>query len=429
MEALSSPLVLTGEPLLISTDLALQLQELLSGDLGQLRAAIGGMTRDGMQSPPMRMTDDGFAVISMLGPVSRYDSYVSWIMSFLFGVGCTTDSLIDQFQTAFNDPACRGIRFLPDGPGGDGAAICDLGDMIYQMRDVKPVVAYVDNLAASATYWPTAACNLVVLSDAAFVGSIGVVSLMRTGGADGLIEIVSSQSPNKRPDLSTAAGRSVHQQRVDSLADVFIGRMAKYRGVSVEKVESDFGQGGVLIGEKAVAAGMADMVGDSVAAFAALRELADNVGGNQQYWRGVSMAENTGGEPITSMDALAAAYPGLVAQIKADARAEGALSERGRIQKIDKLDTPNNRAIAGELITTAKWDGKTTSAELAEQILNASTEKTAATAQARQDDGKEVPVVKDQPGQQDAVTNDSISAQIAAMANENRGYPVGTLRK
>jgi ClpP class serine protease len=42
---------------------------------------------------------------------------------------------------------------------------------------------------------------------------------------------------------------------------VFVGDVARYRGVSVETVLSDFGQGGVFVGQQAVDAGLADAVG------------------------------------------------------------------------------------------------------------------------------------------------------------------------
>jgi hypothetical protein len=75
------------------------------------------------------------------------------------------------------------------------------------------------------------------------------------------MQIVSSQSPRKRLDPDSQEGRNQIQQTVDSLAEVFISAMARNRGVTVEKVLSDFGGGGVLVGRAAVDAGLADKLG------------------------------------------------------------------------------------------------------------------------------------------------------------------------
>jgi ClpP class serine protease len=75
------------------------------------------------------------------------------------------------------------------------------------------------------------------------------------------VEIVSSSSPDKRLDPNTDAGRAKVQSMVDALADVFIGSVAKFRGTTPERVASDFGRGGVMVGAQAKAAGMVDRIG------------------------------------------------------------------------------------------------------------------------------------------------------------------------
>jgi len=90
------------------------------------------------------------------------------------------------------------------------------------------------------------------------------------------VEIVSSSSPDKRIDPNTDAGRAKVQAMVDALAEVFVSSVAKFRGVGTEKVLSDFGRGGVLVGAQAKSAGMADRIGslDSVIAELAGRQQA-----------------------------------------------------------------------------------------------------------------------------------------------------------
>src|SRR5690606_21790544 len=131
----------------------------------------------------------------------------------------------------------------------------------------KKTVAYVGNMAASAAYWIASAADEIVIDATAQLGSIGVVMgwiddsrAMEKAGYEE-IEFVSSQSPNKRPDHKTDEGRAVIQQEVDDLAAVFVAAVAENRGVTTDKVITDFNRGGLLVGAKAVAAGMADRLG------------------------------------------------------------------------------------------------------------------------------------------------------------------------
>jgi hypothetical protein len=68
---------------------------------------------------------------------------------------------------------------------------------------------------------------------------------------------------------------------VDGLAQVFIGKVAQFRGTTAARVASDFGHGGVLSASDALAAGMADSLGsleallDGDALGAPMREVRD----------------------------------------------------------------------------------------------------------------------------------------------------------
>ena len=80
------------------------------------------------------------------------------------------------------------------------------------------------------------------------------------------IEIVSSQSPNKRPDVETEEGKAKIQEHIDALAEVFINKVALHRDISPKDVIENFGGGDVFVGDKAVRIGLAD----SLASFEAI---------------------------------------------------------------------------------------------------------------------------------------------------------------
>lgn len=199
------------------------------------------------------------AVIPVTGPIYRYASFFTEMCG-----GATVETIARDLRAALDDRSVRCILLSLDSPGGEAAGINELAGMIRSANDTKPVKAYVGNQAASAAYWLASAAGEIVCSDTAMLGSIGVVmgwTAREPRAGEKRYEFVSSQSPNKRPDPDTEKGKASIQQMVDDLADVFVATVARYRGVTADDVIERFGAGGILIGQKAVDAGMADRVG------------------------------------------------------------------------------------------------------------------------------------------------------------------------
>lgn len=203
---------------------------------------------------------DGIAIIPVTGVISRYAGMFEAICG-----GTSTQTLALRIQSAIDDPACRGVLLAVDTPGGEANGIHELSEMIYANRDKKQITAYVSGYGASAGYWIAAACGSVVMDATAAVGSIGTVQSFRfrkeRDDSIETLELVSSQSPDKRLDPRSERGKEKYQESLDQLSDVFINCVAKYRGTTRDKVLSDFGQGWCLIGADAVKAGMADKLG------------------------------------------------------------------------------------------------------------------------------------------------------------------------
>ena len=196
---------------------------------------------------------DGVAVIQVSGPLFRYANLMTRIC------GATSYELLAQdFNKAVQNPNIKGILLDIDSPGGEVNGCSELSDMIYQARGTKPIIAYASGACCSGAYWIASACDKILAADTAILGSIGVVSIFEKDDEDKTIEIVSSQSPNKRPDINTEEGKAKIQARVDELAEVFIAKVARNRGITAVDVVKNFGAGDVSVGQHAVRNGLAD---------------------------------------------------------------------------------------------------------------------------------------------------------------------------
>lgn len=239
-----------------------------------------------------------------------------------------------DFRAMVSDPVVTDIVLAIDSPGGNIVGVSEFAQMVNSCP--KPTTAYVYGMAASAAYWIAAACHTVVGVDTAEFGSIGVVMTYQdTSKADAArgvenVEIVSSQSPYKRPDLSTDDGRASVQLVLDDLAGVFVDSVAAYRGTKPETVLESFGKGGMMAAKRAQAAGMLDKIGtmESIFTISGPGVMPEAACKPKTMEAGMPGDNKT----LTAAD-LVSQYPEAVQQI----RAEAAATERTRIQSIETL--------------------------------------------------------------------------------------------
>lgn len=199
----------------------------------------------------------GVATIPVDGPIFRKANLFT-AMS-----GATSlEVLAKDFHAALHNPQVRSILLAIDSPGGEATGVNEFAEIVYAARGQKPIVAYVEGLGASAAYWIASACDEIICDATAMLGSIGVVAAMDAPDETGEeIVFVSTQSPNKRPDLRTDDGKLQIQSLIDATADVFVTAVARNRGVSTEHVLERFGAGGLKLGADAVEAKLADRLG------------------------------------------------------------------------------------------------------------------------------------------------------------------------
>jgi ClpP class serine protease len=212
-------------------------------------------------------------ILSVRGVLCRHPNIITeWCG------GTSYAQLAHDFQVLLDDSSVGAIVLDCDSPGGEVTGCGEFASLIYQARDRKPIVAYVDGSACSAAYWIASAAERVVTSPTGLLGSIGACATFfddRDAMArDGYREIVlvSSQSPRKNADPATEGGQSDIIEILTAIAQVFVEDVALHRGVTPEKVLADFGRGGVLVGRAAVAQGLADELGDFESLVASLQQ-------------------------------------------------------------------------------------------------------------------------------------------------------------
>lgn len=277
---------------------------------------------------------DGVAHIPVQGDLA--DSR-SWIDE-LFGMGpvMTYTEMADSILAAADDESVKEIQLDVDSYGGYVDGIYKTTEAIALARSVKPVKAVVGSAATSAAYWiASQAESITAESDLSAIGSIGVAAAIWK--PEGMYDIASSAAPNKRPDVSTDEGKAVIQKELDDIHAIFAGAVAAGRGVDVEKVNADYGQGGIVLAIDAKKRGMIDKVKKSAA-----------VGGDKAAGPKIKKE----GRMELTIDQIKAEAPNVAAAL----RDEGAKDERARIMGLEAWSDIN--ADCAKIVAEAKASGK-----------------------------------------------------------------------
>ena len=178
---------------------------------------------------------------------------------FFYGANTTYSGIIESVRAAEADSNVKDIQFDIDSPGGMATAQwIEAMDVIAASS--KPTKAMVGTMAASAAFGlASQADEIIAQNRMSYVGSIGVVTTRLN--IEELIDITSTKAPKKAPDASTEAGKKVIREHLDAVHDIFVTAIALGRDTTVENVNSNFGQGAVLIAQDAIKKGMIDKIG------------------------------------------------------------------------------------------------------------------------------------------------------------------------
>lgn len=205
----------------------------------------------------------GVGIIPVVGTLSQRPDW--------FSCGSTYQGIITALEKFEAEPSISAIVLDVDSCGGSADGAFETAERIRASS--KPIIAYGRGLVASAAYLLYGAAHRRVAHRSALVGSVGAYECHYVGGSDELKFIVSTQSPDKLPDPSLPEGEAVIQARVDALADLFIGDLARYFNTTPEKIKADFGGGQVIFAEAAQRVGMVDEVGNFKTALASVEKI------------------------------------------------------------------------------------------------------------------------------------------------------------
>ena len=214
---------------------------------------------------------DNIAVISVQGTLGMR-------VGMLDRVSGMTDYLDLQsaIEDAINDGQVEGIILTIDSPGGTANGAPETGTLIKETSKRIPVLAYTDTQMASAAYWLAVQSHMIIATESARVGSIGVYLALldesrayENAGYKQEMFATGKYKGMGYPGLPLTQEQKDHlQASVDEIFDDFKATVLENRPVSLEAM-----QGQTFRAPEAKRENLIDEVGDFDTALQRMKEL------------------------------------------------------------------------------------------------------------------------------------------------------------
>lgn len=192
----------------------------------------------------------------------------------------------ERLQLNDAKPNIKGHLLYIDSPGGAVDGTPEFGSIISSLN--KPVVAYVDGMAASAAYWIASQTDYIVanVNNITEVGSIGTLCMLVNQSEwlkkEGIkLEIMRADKSKDKARINAyeewpQAELDALQADLNEINSLFINAVNQGRGGKLKTSGEDIFTGKMYKKEKALEMGMIDKVGTMEDAINAVRNIATN---------------------------------------------------------------------------------------------------------------------------------------------------------
>jgi protease-4 len=199
--------------------------------------------------------------------------------------GNVGDTMVDDMrlalQQARDDENIRAVVLEIDSPGGEVTASDMIYNWVVKTRQKKPVVVYMDSLAASGGYYVACGGKYLMANETTITGSIGVI--IQTLNYEQLfnkigLATVTFKSGKFKDMLNggrqmTPEEREYVQSFVMKTYDKFLSVVATERNLPADGLRNSVADGRILSGKDALDQKLIDGVGQIEDAFAKAKEL------------------------------------------------------------------------------------------------------------------------------------------------------------
>lgn len=186
--------------------------------------------------------------------------------------GLTLSSLNKTIENSFEGTNLKAVILNINSPGGSPVQSELIGKRIERLSKLKniPVIALVEDMAASGGYWIACAASEIIVADNALIGSLGVRfsgfglhKLIERFGIDRRVYTKGESKAMLDPFLSEKQSDIDMIMKVqDDIYENFKIQVHKGRSGKLKLLDDELFSGAIWSGKQAVEIGLADKMGD-----------------------------------------------------------------------------------------------------------------------------------------------------------------------
>jgi serine protease SohB len=211
----------------------------------------------GIERPPV------VAVLRLEGAIGRMGPWRG---------GLTLPALAGAIERAFSLPRLKAVALQVNSPGGSPVQSGLIQRRIRALADEKkiPVVAFVEDVAASGGYWIALGADEILADENSIVGSIGVLSagfgfqdLLARAGVERRVHTAGTRKAMLDPFRPEQPEDVAHLHALQQeMHESFKALVRTHRAGKLAAPESELFEGAFWTGRKALSLGLIDGIGD-----------------------------------------------------------------------------------------------------------------------------------------------------------------------
>lgn len=217
-----------------------------------------GISDYGEYSAPEDAPENSIAVITINGAITKHDQ------------SCGPSGMITKgnlLQRCFNNSNIKGIVLNIDSGGGEGYAM--LGFNSVMQKKNKPVVAFANDLVASAAYGIASGCDKIIAnSELCEIGSVGtymtIVDMKDYYERQGIkiMDVYATDSSEKNKEFKEAISGNPEPLRkiCDQFNEAFINSVKVNRGTALSEDNKEWSKGKIYFAKEALQVGLIDAI-------------------------------------------------------------------------------------------------------------------------------------------------------------------------
>ncbi len=188
---------------------------------------------------------------------------------------------VQKIGRAKNDNTIKAVVLVVNSPGGSVGASQEIYRALEKLREHKPLVVSMGDVAASGGYYISAPANVIYANPGTITGSIGVI--IQHVNINGLLDKVGIKMENiksgKNKDILypnnelTPEQKKLIEETIKDVYDQFLDAIVKYRPIKKDELRK-FADGRVFSGRQALKLKLVDKLGNIQDAIDEARKLA-----------------------------------------------------------------------------------------------------------------------------------------------------------